>query len=134
MRSITVTILTSLTLASAGITPNSLPIQQRAVNGRCSGNSDVEAGGWTRQCICLTASTCSSYGGRLFSTWDEISPHEGYPCPWDADHILGCDMNGRPCAGLDWTTCWWADACRFVGNIVLTSKFTCRCSLLAYLG
>ncbi|KAH6839638.1 hypothetical protein B0I37DRAFT_449530 [Chaetomium sp. MPI-CAGE-AT-0009] len=124
MRSNIVAVLTSLSLFLPAISADPLPIEPRAVNGRCSGSSAVESGGWTRQCICLTANTCRSYGGRPFSTWKEISPHDGYPCPWDSDDILGCDMGGRQCAGYDWTTCWWADACRSVDNIVLSNP-TC---------
>lgn len=129
MRSNTIAILTSLSLSLPAIATDPLPIQQRAVNGRCSGSSAIESGGWTRQCICLTASTCRSYGGRPFTTWNEFTPYQGYPCPWDPDYILGCDMGGVPCAGSELTTCWWADACRSVGNIVLTSELiaSARC-------
>ncbi|KAH8820211.1 hypothetical protein F5884DRAFT_763226 [Xylogone sp. PMI_703] len=71
------------------------------VNGHCSGSAAT--GNWGTDGICVSTSTCTSYGGKYISG----------ACPFDADNIkcclvgLGPTVNYDPCGGVsfcDWTS------------------------------
>jgi hypothetical protein len=82
-----------------------------AIGGRCSGTYN------DGQCICLTRSSCSSYGGFSF----EGSPGN-YPCPNDASNVWGCYVDNCPGIAGSSDACRWRDYCGNTGGTVLTSK------------
>jgi hypothetical protein len=66
-------------------------------------------------CICLDRGQCIALGGSV----DEGTPGR-WPCPWDADNIIGCSLL-RNCPGMDHTTyCSWREGCN--PSHVLPSK------------
>ncbi|KAH6673412.1 hypothetical protein B0J14DRAFT_666762 [Halenospora varia] len=74
------------------------------------------ANGWGKDCICLDKSVCTSsrYNGIAYTG----TGPSNWPCPSDADNILGCVVKDCPGQAAS-TQCLWRDGCSSINGVVV---------------